>query len=233
MALMGRKAGESHRYTHFRNYLIRNYEIKFMVFLDNGNRQWFDVAPNSAVTLFLVQKKKNPDNTKVEWYYNKQYQYVVDLTAYDFWPLYSTPLSPSIFKSVMDKKAKDLVCTTPDRLKKGENYVSGEIKAHYNFKNITPTRGWVEGDDWAKTNPGVKDPFVIKFPDKKSRELHFKWYRTDHFAYVFSMLKSQGKNQPAALKPTGLHNFINDDFDSYFNVTQSQREEIAEWISKK
>jgi hypothetical protein len=48
-----------------------------------------------------------------------------------------------------------------------------------------------------------------------------------------SILKSQAKSQVKQLAITGKHNFINNDFNSYFGFTQTHLDEIARWKSSK
>ena len=204
----------------YRKYLLENFQILSMKIYDNRKKEVFQIF-NQTVIVMVSKKCKNPNNTLVEYTFCDQPTFTVDLTRYDFFPIYFSPLSVSILDKVLGKKTQNAVYDKNATA----NYISGQTMAQTMF--VTNRNSWKLNND-----PAVEDFWKLTYPGQ-SADLHFEWYQSDSFEYVLGMIKSQPKNQYYLIETTGVHNFTNNDFNSYFGFTQAHLDEIARWKSSK
>lgn len=211
-----------------RAYLLKHFKIISIKIYDNSKGQVFEAAPGGDVVVIISQKTDNPDNSLVEYTYFDNPIFTVDLTRYEIWPMYISPLSVKIWDLVITKKIHDLNWNKSNPTK---YFVSLPTKVHQRI-NCDFMKN--PGTRWELNSyKGITDEQQFFFNSNKQAELHYEWFCTDIFAYILAMAKSQGKNQPHPIAYTGEHSFVNNDFINYFGFTKKHLDEIALWKSKK
>jgi hypothetical protein len=208
-----------------RKFLLENFEILSIRILDNSRSQLFDVIHGGDVVLMVSQKSQNPNNTSVEYSYFDQPSFTVDLTQHEIWPMYVSGLSVEIWNMVVGKKTKDLDWTD-DASKAGLYFVSIPVKLH---QRINADFMKNPGTRWELNTLKGTSEIQFLFEDAQRAKLHYEWFRSDIFAYILAMSKSQSKNQPHPIAYTGEHKFINNDFVGHFGLTKQHLDEIARW----
>jgi hypothetical protein len=216
------------RMTSARKHLLENFQILSIRIYDNSKRQVFDANTGGGDVVVMVSRKcKNPDNTMVEYTYFNNPTFTVDLTKYDFIPLYKSGLSVSILNKVLSSKLGDLECDyqTADKV------VSTHLTPFYvTGNNLAHSRENLNTNSWTVSQPSTNtDAWFLYYDSPTSAQLHYEWYKSDLFAYIISVLKSQAKTQVKQLAITGKHNFTNNDFTSYFGFTKQHLDEVAQW----
>jgi hypothetical protein len=198
----------------------------------------FDANPGGAEVVVMVSRKSvNPNNTMVEYTYFDSPTFTIDLTKYDTWPLYQSSIAPKILDLVVSKKVCDLDAVGykkaehdfEDRVTK-PYFIACQTLVHHRVKpdiSSTPSTTW-------KLNQlhDIVDEIIIQFNDPTQCALHAEWFASPEWSYILSMVKSQGKNQPGQFVFTGQHNFIDNDFASYFGFTKQHLDEVVQWKSK-
>ncbi len=212
----------------YRNWLLENFEIVNITLWDNSQKQVFEINMSDIMTM-ITRKRRGAKNNMVEWISYGNDPFTVDLTRYDFWPLYKSPLSVPIFDSVMSSKTQDIpnyneynandVKTHPT-----QHILSANLARVGHRQNSEPHRQFVNG---ALKNVG--QPIWLGFTSAQEKDYHYEWMATKHYAYVLSMVQSTPKNQPVLFSLLGEHGFTNNDFYSHFGVTPTQDQEIQQW----
>lgn len=219
-------------YQSSRDFLLENFEIKSVKIYDNSKGQVFEAQPGGDVIVMVSQKKKNPNNTQVDWTYFNNTTFTVDLTRHSIWPMYQTSLGAKIFDTVVSAKKYDLTVLDKDKIQDLPDYfIAAPTKVHARNTRDFMTR---PGTRWEKNVlKGIADEQVFVFENAIDCDLHYEWISTDIFAYCLEMVKSQGKNQPKPIMYLGEHNFKNNDFVKHFGFTKQHVDEVALWKSQK
>lgn len=215
----------------YRDWLLNNFEIVNITIWDNSQKQVFDINLSDIVTM-VTRKKPGAKNNMVEWVSYGSKPFTVDLTRYNIWPMYKSPLSVPIFDAVMKSKLAEML----------PGYNGGS-----NSNQITPTTPYFISGSLtrlgARQNPEprknnkmqkdviypVKAPMWIGFSSAQEKDFHYEWMDTKHYAYVLSMIQCSPLNQPYFFALMGEHGFTNNDFYSHFKVTPTQDQEIQQW----
>ena len=100
-----------------------------------------------------------------------------------------------------------------------EHYYNEESSFHMLLPNSNSSLSWEQ--HW--------DNFCLWFDTNKQTELHYKWMKSDHFAYAWSLIQSTPKNMTSIMCLMGEHNFADEDFEKYFGITDEQKQEIKHW----
>jgi hypothetical protein len=210
----------------WRKWMLNNFEILNITLWDNSQRQVFDIAMSDIVTM-VTRKSNNPKNNMVEWIAYNSAPFTVDLTRYDIWPMYKSPLSIPILSAVMSDRTKLLECDGGDHDKINpppENFISGNLARLGQRQNPCPQKSFQK--DIIKN---IAQPIWLGYSTAQEKDYQFNWMATKHYAYVFSMIQSTPKNQPSLFALMGEHNFQDTDFNKHFNVTPTHDQEIEKW----
>ena len=214
-----------------RDFLLENFEIKSIKIYDNSKGQVFEAQPGGDVIVMVSQKKKNPNNTLVEWTYFNNTTFTVDLTKHSIWPMYQSALGAKIFDMVVSAKKHDLICNSGRGEDLPDYFIAAPTKVHSRDTKDFMTR---PGTRWEKnTLKGIADEQVFEFKNSLDCDLHYQWMSTDIFAYCLAMAKSQGKNQPKPIMYLGEHDFKDNNFVKHFSFTKQHLDEVATWKSQK
>lgn len=209
----------------YREWLLENFEIVNITIWDNSQKQVFDINLSDIVTM-VTRKKKGAKNNMVEWVSYGSKPFTVDLTRYNFWPMYKSPLSVPIFDAVMSSK----VCNIPEFDEWDHNaplpayMLSANLARVGARQNPEPQKQFIK--DAIKN---IKQPIFLGFSSSQEKDYQYDWMGTHHYAYVLSMVQSTPKNQPYLFSLLGEHGFTNNDFYSHFGVTPTQDQEIQQW----
>ena len=215
----------------WRKWILSNFEILNISIWDNTDGKVFEGVTMSDVVTMVSRKKANPNNTSVEWVSYSGDPFTVDLTAYDFWPIYKNAMSVAIFNNVMQHKTgnlpafnggsdlKQVIPTLP-------NFISGNLSKLGARQNPDPRAN----NKFQKAiMPAIKAPMWLGFSSKQEMDFQYDWMGTTHYAYALSMVQSTPLNQPYLFSLLGEHNFQDTDFNKTFSVTPRQDEEIVRW----
>ena len=212
----------------FRNWLLQKFDILELRIIQNDKKQVFDIA-NQDVVVMIARKNSKPDNSKVRFrYHNEQVfdvnlQYVND--QYSQWPLFRGKTGFDILENLMSHSQRR---ADVDSRRISKYFVEGEIKVQVRDK-VDPAKGWT-----LNTSKGITSPERIHFKSDQDASDHFDWYKTDHFAYVFSSIKAHEKGMGNYYELTGYHKFDKDshgdiDVVKTFSLTTEQVEAIRRW----
>lgn len=220
-----------------RAWLLEHFQIHSLRIYKNSKQEVFDVNPGgSEVVVMVAQKCAKPNNSLVEFTYMDQPPFTVDLTRYSIWPLYPSAIAVKVLDLVVSKKMADLDVVNYKRADhdfsqrvKSSHWISLPTKVHARC-NADIMRA--AGTEWRLNQlHEIEDTGIIQFDSANQAQLHYAWFSTPIWSYILSMVKSQGKNQPGQFIGTGLHAFVDTDFDRYFGFTQQHHDEVARWKS--
>jgi len=213
----------------YRDWLLSNFDILNITLWDNSQRQVFDINMSDILTM-VTRKSSSPNNRNVEWVAYGSQPFTVDLTRYDFWPMYKSPLSVAIFDSIMSSRVSDLLEFDGgdfDSIKTPSKYfISANLARQGQRQNPNPQKQFQK--DVIKN---IKQPIWLGYSTQQEKDYQFEWIGTKHYAYALSMVQSTPKNQPFLFSLLGEHNFQNNNFVSHFKVTPTQDQEIEQWYN--
>jgi hypothetical protein len=210
-------------YQGWRDWMLANFEILNISIWDNSQGDVFDGIAMSDVVTIVSRRVSKPNNTAVEYVSYKGQPFTIDLTKYDFWPLYKSPISVKILDQVLGSKIQD-VSVAED--KKSSWFVSAANTRAGARQNSNPRHDFTKGI--------IKDvtyPIWLGYSSQASLDTHWEWMGTTHYAYVLSMLQSSPKRQPIFYSLLGEHNFQSNDFNKHFKVTPTHDQEIQQWYN--
>jgi hypothetical protein len=212
----------------FRDWLLAKFDILELRIIKNDKQQVFAIA-NQDVVIMTARKNSNPDNSSVRFRYHGEQVFDLDLKyvndKYRQWPLFKGKTGFDILENLMSHSQR---MADENNRKTSQFYVEGEIKVHERDK-VDPARNWT-----MNTPMGIKDAFRIHFETDQDAVDHFEWYKSDHFAYVFSSIKAHLKTMSNYVTLTGYHKFAKDkngdiDVAKTFSLTSEQMEAIRRW----
>lgn len=212
----------------FRNWLLQKFDILELRILQNDKRQVFDIA-NQDVVIMIARKNSNPDNTKVRFRYHNEQMFDLNLQyvneRYGQWPLFRGKNGYDILESLMSHSQKR---ADVDSRRMSPYFVEGEIKVQVRDK-VDPAKGWT-----LNTSKGITNPERLHYDSEQDSIDHFEWYKTDHFAYIFSSIKAHEKCMGNYFELTGYHKFDKDsdgniDVVKTFSLSPEQVEAIRRW----
>lgn len=216
----------------FREWLLKNWDILELRIINNVNKEVFDLPTNQDIVVMIARKNSNPDNSKVRFRYHDEQVFDLDLDyinkRYGRWLLFKGKTGFDIVESVMSHSQRPM---EEDSRRSSKYYVEGEIHVHLRDKR-DPARNWT-----LNQSMGIKDPWRTHYDSNQDAKDHYEWYKSDHFAYVFSSIKSHHKTT-GGLHLTGYHKFDKDkngniDINKTFKISQSQQDTINKWKLSK
>lgn len=207
----------------YRQWLLNNFEVLNITLWDNSQKQVFDINLSDVLTM-VTRKTSNPKNNMVEWIAYGGKPFTVDLTRYEFWPMYRSPLSVPILDAVMQSKTSDLSYSPADATTPPQHFLSANLTRVGARQNPEPHKQFVNG-----VLKDVSLPIWLGYSSAQEKDYQFEWMSTKHYAYVLSMIQTTPKNQPYLFSLLGEHRFTSNDFYSRFKVTPTQDQEIQEW----
>jgi hypothetical protein len=211
-------------YQGWRNWMLENFEILNISIWDNSQGEVFDGITMSDVITMVSRRTLSPTNTSVEYVSYGGVPFTVDLTRYNVWPMYKSPISIKILDEVMRSKVRDL--STGTEAAPPVWFVSASNTRAGKRQNPTPRNDFTKG-----TLKAVACPIWLGYSSQQSLDTHWEWMATTHYAYVLSMLQSSPKRQPIFYSMLGEHDFQNNDFYTHFNVTPTHDREIQQWYN--
>ena len=209
-------------YQGWRNWMLENFEILNISVWDNSQGEVFDGITMSDVVTMVSRRVTSPNNTAVEFVSYGGQPFTVDLTKYNVWPMYKSPISIKILDNVLQSKIADLLVGTESTPPAW--FVSASNTRAGKRQNSAPRHDFTKG-----TLKDVSCPIWLGYPSQVSLDTHWEWMATLHYAYVLSMLQSSPKRQPSFYSMLGEHKFQNNDFYAHFNVTPTHDKEIQQW----
>ena len=217
----------------FREWLLEKFDILEIRIVNNSDRQAFDLSMNKDVVIMIARKNSNPDNSKVRFRYHDEQVFDLDLDyvnkTYGQWLLFKGKTGFDIVESVMSHSQKPM---DENSRRQSKFYVEGEILVHDRDK-VDPARNWT-----LNQSMDIVDAFRCNYDSKQDAIDHYEWYKSYHFAYVFSSIKAHPKNMSEYVKLTGYHKFDKDkngniDINKTFKLSQSQQDTINKWKLSK
>lgn len=212
----------------YRNWLLENFEVLNITLWDNSQKQVFDINLSDVLTI-VTRKTNKPKNNMVEWVAYNSAPFTVDLTRYEFWPMYRSPLSVPILDAVMSSKVQDIqhfneYKQDDPKTHPTSHILSANLARVGARQNPEPHKQFVNG-----VLKNVGQPIWLGYSSAQEKDYQFEWMSTKHYAYVLSMVQTTPKNQPYLFSLLGEHGFANNDFYSHFKVTPTQDQEIQQW----
>jgi hypothetical protein len=195
-----------------RKYILSTCDVEEIKIYNNKNKQVFDISNQNILVLTLKKGNTTTKTTlKRENFVTNEWNTIeVDLSNFDYWPMYLGPIEYEIFQKVIAKRTGEL------KLTKDNNFIFFPNMGDNN--NVYHTKKWLVNS----IRETVKCPLYIYFDDQAHAELYFKFTQTSIYNLMLNMAKSTPKNQPPVLSYIGDFDFINDNFEDFFDLTDEQ-----------
>lgn len=226
----------SKNYINVRKTYLENFQILSISILNNSKKQVFTVdAGGSDVAVIVARRCENPDNTMVDFDYHGGDTFTVDLTKHNIWPMYCSALGYKIYNLVVGKKSKNLThgwsSNNTPRTPNTPFYISNTIKWSNRSMGVVERN---PGTSWSKGQMKKDDGDIMwfEFDNEESYDLHYDWFTSDLYSYILEMQKSQSKNQGTCLALIGKFDFVDNDFNKFFGMTEEYKAEVRNWKSK-
>ena len=212
----------------FRKWFLDNFEILNVTLHDNSQKDVFDIRLSDIFTT-VSRKTSKPNNHMVEWVAYGSPPFIVDLTLYDFWPLYKDSIGMAIFNKTMRRKTGNLLVSTSENKDSPLPLymVTANNKRQGPRQNPEPQKQF-QKDTFKLT---LEKSIWLGFDSATQKDLYYEWMGTKHYAYLLSMVQSTPKNQSHFFSLIGDYDFQNTDFTKYFDITPRQAQAIEEWHS--
>ena len=199
----------------FRSTLLKNGNFTNITIYNNSKKKYFDIDKFDNVMSFVYVNNRDEASTLIRRE-NFKFQFNsvrVDLAEYTFWPMYFDTMSKKIFDKVLSKKVGRIPYLEGE---KTDYYISFAVMGDSN--TLTHTKNWLLNS----FNPNISVLVRIFFSTPEEAARYYKFTKTPLYNLLLCMVKSTPKNQPQFVSYLGRFDFHDDDFYTYFNLTQEE-----------